>query len=283
MLESEVREKRRGVGRVQLRDLELDLRAHRHRQGGRTREKRRKAGPGGRFLDAAADLGHVGLVEVDHQEQRFGCQQLEAAQSLEVLAGQVERAQRRPVFERVLAARQQIAFLLEVGRLGFLQVLVEPLEPSFDHAKVGQNQLVFHRLRIARRVDRLGDVGHRLVGERPHDVNQCVGVLVGDHVHQRPGAPARAGQIGELDRGRRVFLGGEHRREPVESGIGDFGDPNLHLSPALCRPSGLADGRHELKERGFAGGRQSDQCSAKHGNAAASPCGRLVGGPNATC
>ena len=159
-----------------------------------------------------------------------------------------------------------------------LQVLLEPLEPSLDHAEVGQDQLVFHRLRVARRVDGSCDVRHRLVAERAHDVDQRVGVLVGDHVHQRLGPPPAGGQIGELDRGRHVFPGIEHRGEPVEARVGNLGDPNLHLPSALRRPAGLADGGHELEERGLAGGRQSDESGAKHGVGRLAPVGSLLGG-----
>ena len=52
--QAEIGQKRRGVGRVELRDLELDLRADGDGRRAGAREKRRQAGRLGRALDVGA-------------------------------------------------------------------------------------------------------------------------------------------------------------------------------------------------------------------------------------
>ena len=75
--EAQIGQKGLCVGGIERRDLEFDLGAHGNRRGRRAREK------GGqpcacRGLDAGA-ADDVRLVEVDHDEQRLGRQQLKAA------------------------------------------------------------------------------------------------------------------------------------------------------------------------------------------------------------
>ena len=72
------------------------------------------AGALGGRLDAGGGVG-IGFVEVDHDEQRLGRKQLEAAQAPQVFAGKAERAQRLAVLERGLALEQQLFFLVELG------------------------------------------------------------------------------------------------------------------------------------------------------------------------
>ena len=78
------------------------------------REERLHAGRFGGALDARGGFG-IRFVEVDHDEQRLGREQLKAAQAAEVLAGKAERAQRLAVLERGLALEQQVLFLVELG------------------------------------------------------------------------------------------------------------------------------------------------------------------------
>ena len=136
-------------------------------------------------LDAGGDVADVGLVEIDHEQQRLGREKLKAAQTFEIVAGQLQRAQRLAFFECGLAALHQIALLLELGRTALLQIFLEALEPPFDDAEVREDQLVLHRLRVARRIDRACGMRDGLVAERAHDVHERVGVLVAGHIDER--------------------------------------------------------------------------------------------------
>ena len=127
------------------------------------------------------------FVDVDDDEQRLGGQELKAAQPLEIVALEVERAQRLAVLERRLDGRDDVALAFELGRPRFLQILDEALQPAFGDAEVREDQLVFHRLRVARRIDRPGRVRHRGIVERADHVDERVGVLVGGDVDQRLG------------------------------------------------------------------------------------------------
>ena len=105
-------------------------------------------------LDVGADVGDVGFVEVDDEQQRLGREELKAAQPLQIVAGRAAaRAAACPLRARP-AALHEIALLLELRRASLLQILLEPLEPPLGDAEVGEDQLVFHRLRVARRIDR---------------------------------------------------------------------------------------------------------------------------------
>ena len=88
------------VGRIELRDLELDLRADRHRARAPPVDEIRSPASSTASIRAAATIR---LVEVDDDEQRLGREELEAAQPPRVVAGEAERAQRLAVLERVAA------------------------------------------------------------------------------------------------------------------------------------------------------------------------------------
>ena len=88
---------------------------------------------------------------------------------------------------------QHVALAFEVGGAGLLEILLQPLQTALCDAEVREDQLVFHRLRVARRIDRAGRVRHRRILERAQDVDERVGVLVRDDVDQRLGAGRLAG------------------------------------------------------------------------------------------
>src|SRR5207248_1265470 len=76
---------------IELRDLELDFRADGDRRGRGAREERREPG---RLHCGVEALRQVGFVEVDDNQQRFRGEKLKSAQPFEVVAFEVERAQR---------------------------------------------------------------------------------------------------------------------------------------------------------------------------------------------
>ena len=101
--QAEIGEERRRVGRLELRDLELDLRADGDgRRAARARETASGPPPQRRCSMSRGGLaaGELRFVEVDDDEQRLGGEELEAAQPLQVVALEVERAQRPAVLER---------------------------------------------------------------------------------------------------------------------------------------------------------------------------------------
>ena len=79
---------------------------------------------------------------------------MKAAQKSAIVAGEFKRAKRLAVFERRLTSAHQIAFFFELGGAPFLQILLDALDPAFGDAEVREDQFVFHRLRIARGIDR---------------------------------------------------------------------------------------------------------------------------------
>ena len=243
--EPEILQERLGVGRFERGDLELDLRAHRHGPRAFAREERGHPGLLGGALDAGGRFD-VGLVHVEHDEQRLGRQQLEAAQPPQVVAREAERSQRLPVLERGAAPHQQILFLVQVRRLVLLEVLLHALEPAFDDAEVGEDQLVFHRLGIARRVDRAGRMRDGFIAKRADHVHERVGVLVTGDVDQRggPGAPGRD-HVGEFDRRGHALLRIEHRREAIEPRIGHLRDADDRFG---LPPRRVLRARHQLEQ-----------------------------------
>src|SRR6185295_9141791 len=98
-----------------------------------------QAGCGGGMVDSA--VRELRFVQVDDDEQRLGREELVAAEPLPVLAFEVQRAERPPLFERGLAEDEHIALALELGSAAFLQVLLEPLEAPLHDAEVREDQL----------------------------------------------------------------------------------------------------------------------------------------------
>ena len=60
-------------------------------------------------------LREVRFVQIDDDEQRLCGQKLKAAQPLQVVALQVQRAQRPSVFERRFTEQNHLALAFEVG------------------------------------------------------------------------------------------------------------------------------------------------------------------------
>ena len=138
------------IRRIELGNLQLDLRADWDRTSGRARQKRFQATQ----ADGIIGVREIGLVEIQHNEQRFSRQELKSAQPLRVVAAEIERAQRTSFFERRAASKENLLFLPQIGVVALLQIPFEALEAAFDDAKVREDDLIFHRAHIARGIDR---------------------------------------------------------------------------------------------------------------------------------
>ena len=130
---------------------------------------------------------------------------------------------------------QHVALAFELGRAALLQVLLEPLEPPLGDAEVGEDQLVFHRLRVARRIDRARRMRDGRIVERAQDVDERVGVLVGGDVDERLRAAGPPGdrEVGELDRRRHALFRVVHRGQAIEPRVGHLRNADRRLR--LCR------------------------------------------------
>ena len=72
--QAEIRHERGGVGGIELRDFQLDLRADRHRPRGGARQERFEPGePNG-----VVGLRQILFVQIEHDQQRLGGEKLEA-------------------------------------------------------------------------------------------------------------------------------------------------------------------------------------------------------------
>ena len=111
---------------------------------------------------ASSALRQIRFVEVEHEQQRLRRQELKSAQPLRIVAGELERAQRRALPRARRGSGRRISCsLLELGRVALLEIPLEPLEPPFDDAEVREDELVLHRPHVARRIDRAGRMRHR--------------------------------------------------------------------------------------------------------------------------
>ena len=77
-------------------------------------------------------------------------------------------------FERVATRLECAQLQLEVHRRTLLHVAPDPLDSPLCHPKVGQDEFVFHRPRVARSIDAASRVRDLLGAKRPHDVEQRV-------------------------------------------------------------------------------------------------------------
>ncbi len=264
LVEGEVGEEGGRVGLLQLRNLQFDLGADRDRAGSGPRQELGQAGALGRAR-AVGEQRRVGLVHVDDEEQRLRGEELEPADNLALGVAHVDPAQRPAFLERRLAAEQQIALTLEFRGAALLQVALDPFEALLGHREVGEQELVFHRLRVAGRLDLVRVVRHRRVPEGAHDVHEGVRVAERDHVEQRRRArSARSRDVRELHRrvgllARLVQVG-----QTLHSLVRHAGDADNGLELAVPGSRRFALAGHQLEERRFAGRREANQCGAQH-------------------
>ena len=224
---------------------------------------RQHAGQAGQ-LRGAVRIPNVVLVQVDHQQQRLGGQELESAQRAGVAAFEFQRADGRAVLQCRQTAREDAGLAVEIAARTLLSVALDPFETALRHLQVRENQLVFHRLRIARRIDTAGCMRYVLGAEHPHDVQQCMRLAVGPHVDEAARRRG-AGKIRKRHRGGHVPLRVEQRRESVEPRVGDRGCADVHFvaSESSCCAVSVSAGQ-EAEERGLARGRESDKAGAEH-------------------
>jgi hypothetical protein len=97
------------------------------------------------------------LIDVDDDQERLGGKELKAAQPLQVVAFQVQRPERLPsssAGDKVTTSRSRSR---SAERFFFRSF--DPFEPTARPRRGRQDQLVFHRLCVARRIDRPGGCG----------------------------------------------------------------------------------------------------------------------------
>ena len=92
-------------------------------------------------------------------------------------------AQRLVGFHLHLGALQQFEFFFEFRRLHLLEIFFQPLQPFFDLPKIADQQIEFHVLDVAQRID-LASVRHRRIVEHTDDVSQRI------HITQMSGVGA---------------------------------------------------------------------------------------------
>ncbi len=187
----------------------------------RAREKCGQPGGFGRAVKTRgrlAALRELRLVQVDHDEQRFGGQKLKAPEPLQIVAFEIERPERLAILERRPAQHDDVAFSFEIRGLRFLEILFEAFQTPLCDAQVGEDQLILHRLRVARGVDGAGRMRDRWIVECAENVNKRVGVLVRGDVHEclGPARSARRREIRELDCRGDAFARVVHPRQAVE-------------------------------------------------------------------
>ncbi len=197
------------------------------------------------------------------------CARCDSSRLMTISSGFAERNwnPRPAVFEGGLAEKNHVTLALELGGAVLLQIFFEALEPALDDPEVRENQLVFHRLRIARGIDGAARMRHRRILEGANDVHEGVGVLVGGDVDERRGAAGarRHREVGELHRRRHPLLRVVHRREAIEPRVGHLRDADGRLALAVRRAPGFPDAGHELKEGGLAAGSEANEDCSEHG------------------
>lgn len=95
---------------------------------------------------------------------------MKSAETPGIVSGECQGPERLAILERRAAADQERLLVLQIRRGALFQVAFEAFEASLDDTQVREDQLVFHRAHVARRIDGAGGVGDRRVAEHPHDV-----------------------------------------------------------------------------------------------------------------
>ncbi len=111
------------------------------------------------------------------------------------------------------------------GLIEFLDGRGQTLEAGRDQSEVGEQELKLQHFEVASWIQRTLRVGHRLVLEPANDMQERIGASKGRQVDQG-GALAfgHAGNIDELDGGRRLLLGRKEPGQRLQPGIWNSGD-----------------------------------------------------------
>ena len=221
--QAEIVEKCPRIRRFELRDLELDLRAQRHRPGGDIVRDGAETG-----ADAASSVEMFDSSTLSTISSGFADRNWNPRSRFTSSASQGEGAERLPALERAPELEQEFLLALQFRGRALLEVLLEAFQSSLDHDEVGEEELVLHRSHVTGRVDRPCRVRHAVVFEEPDHVHERVGVAEGGDVEQVLGARLMtgAGEVGEFDRGR----GPLPRRDTSSSG-----DRAGHLARVIRR------------------------------------------------
>ena len=122
-------------------------------------------------------MRQIRFVEIQHEEQRLGRQELKSAEALRVLSAELKCPERTPGFERRAALFEHVLLAFQVGVRGrLLRVALEAFEAPFDDAQVREDDFLFHRAHVARGIDGSRRVRHRRIAKQADDVKQRVSV-----------------------------------------------------------------------------------------------------------
>ena len=170
------------------------------------------------------------LADVQHVENRLLAEEHEALDALLVFGGHLHFAQRLVGFHLRLGALQQLEFFFEFRRLHLLEIFFQTLQPLFDLPQIADQQIEFHVLDVAQRIN-LAHMRNRRIVKHAHHMRQCVDVAqmrgVGA-VFQRF-LPDRA-HVDVFHRRMRQLLRVVERGQPVEPVVRNFGDADVRLA-----------------------------------------------------
>ena len=187
-------------------------------------------------LDRSRRVGDVGLVEVDHDEQRLGREKLEAAQPLQIVALEPSARSGVPVLERLLAAHAS-------GRVPSRARRTCVFFRSFSSrssrrsatprsARISSSSIACASRAGSTEPDAMRD---RAIAKRAHDVHERVGVLVGRRRRRAPARrrrPAPAMSANSTVAGH-PFLRVVHRGQPIEPLVGHLRE--MPMAARSCR------------------------------------------------
>ena len=183
----------------------------------------------------------VGLTDVEQDEDGLLGQEAEPADAQLVVGRQPQVTDGPTLGEGRQDALQDLQLPLvglPLGRRAVASGGAQLLDALLDHAKVGQRELQLQLLQVAARVDAQQRVGHGVVGEGPHDVQEGVSVaqagqLVGRDVAVRRalGRHGRRRQVHVGDVGRHLALGSEDAVSRTRRSSGTLTTPVLTVRP----------------------------------------------------
>ena len=132
------------------------------------------------------------LADVEQHQHRLLGQEAEAADALRLVLGQLHVADRPALAQRreePLQHHQLALVRLALGRRAVAARRPQLLDAPLDHAQVGEHELQLQPLDVAPGVDGAVGMRHGRVVERPHHVEQRVGVAQAGQLVGRDVAP----------------------------------------------------------------------------------------------
>jgi hypothetical protein len=200
----------------------------------------------------------IAFRDIEDDKEGFVGEKLVVHQQLLFFGRHLLRAQRCIGLEPRFQPLKECRLTLGVAALACLDrphAGVDALQPLLDEGRIGEGEFELHRADVPLRVYGTRGMGHRLVFERPCDVDQSIAARELREKLARGSLPGAEGVAGEVDVSnirQGELLGVEHRRQPAQAFVRHLHDADIGLHARAVRAGCGIALRDRIEGRRFA-------------------------------